>query len=92
MNAESLVQFIENDKQLHDAVFFCVKSLRRTADRAAEAVAKANADWHDDPQADDHKAFHAPADKQFTRATRDKAIKQLVAYWVSELTIQEGSK
>ena len=92
MTSESLVRFIENDKLLHNSVFTAIGNIRRAVNRAADQVAKANADWYDDPDGKDYKAYHAPAEKQFTRAARDKAIKQLVAYWVSELTIQEGSK
>lgn len=91
MTAESLDLFIANDKPIHDSIVFAVKHLRSTVDRAAEKLAKANAEWHDDPDADDHAAWHAPADVQFPREVRDEVIRDLVGYWLNELTIRENA-
>lgn len=85
MNAETLVIAANNDKRTYDAIVFAVRHLRSAIDQTAVRVAKENAEWHDDPNADDHAEFHAPADVQFPREIRDEAIKDLVAYYLAEL-------
>lgn len=76
--ADALVLLVQNDRELYDAVRQAVESLKRAVDRAAEQFAKANADWHDDPEADDHAAFHAPAIVQLPREERTKALLELL--------------
>jgi hypothetical protein len=78
MSAEALFNYIQNEKHLYDAVRLRVEGLRDTIDSAARNLAKANAEWHDDPDADDHAEFHAPADTQFPQAMRDEAVLDLV--------------
>lgn len=85
MTAEALFTAAVNEKAEYDAILFAVRHLRQTIDRTAKRVAKENADWHDDPQAEDHAAFHAPADVQFPRAMRDEAIRDLVAHYLGEI-------
>ena len=92
MTAEALTRFVNNDKPLYDAVTRGIRRLRAEVDRAANRLAQENAAWHDDPEAEDHAAFHAPADEQFPRAVRDEAIRDLVAYYLSEWAIQEEAK
>ncbi len=89
--AEYLVTAINNDAAAHNAVVGVVKHLQHVVNRMAVKAAKANADWHDDPEADDHAAFHAPADQQFPQAVRDEAVLDLVKYWVNEFSIQQGA-
>ena len=85
MSADDLVLFVNNDRRLYERVVSGVRSLIATLDRAAEAKAKANAHWHDDPEAEDHAEYHAPADVQFPRLVRDQAIRELVDYYLREL-------
>jgi hypothetical protein len=89
MTAEALELAANNEKREYDSIVHAVKTLRRTIDRTAERVAKANAAWHDDPEAEDHAEFHAPADVQFPRAMRDEAIRSLVAYYLRELKLAD---
>ena len=85
MSSTTLFDAVMNNKRDYDAVLFAVKSLRRAVDECAERIAKENAEWHDDPAADDHAAFHAPAIEQFPRKTRDEAVLSLVKYWMAEI-------
>jgi hypothetical protein len=85
--ADGLVNAANNDKSDYDSIVRHVKALRSTIDRVAVKLAKANAAWHDDPEADDHAAHHAPAMEQYPRAIRDEAIRELVRYYLAELTI-----
>jgi hypothetical protein len=78
MNAEQLVNTVENDRAYHERMSNLAGLLRGFMDTVARSVAKSNAAWHDDPDADDHAAFHAPAEQQFPREVRDQAIKDLV--------------
>lgn len=85
MNADSLVLASDNEKKEYDTVVLAVRLLINTIDRTASRVAKANADWHDDPSADDHELFHSPAYVQFPSHVRKKAIKKLVSYYLDTL-------
>lgn len=92
MTSEALIRYVMNDRKLHDSVVFAVNHLRSTMDRAAASIAKENADWHDDPDAEDHAAFHAPADVQFPRVMRAEAIRDLVAHYLAEAALSESAK
>jgi hypothetical protein len=87
MTAENLDLFISNDSKLLGSIQFAVKHLRDTVDRAAVKLAKINADWHDDPAAEDHAEFHAPAEVQFPRAVRDEVIRDFVAFYLAEMRV-----
>lgn len=87
MTSETLVLAANNDQHAYKQIVAAVRTLRRVIDDVAEKTAKANAEWHDDPEADDHSAFHASADKQFPRRVRDTAIKELVRSYLAELTL-----
>jgi hypothetical protein len=89
--AEDLVLAANNERSEYEAITFAVRHLRRTIDATAARVAKANAEWHDVPEAEDHADYHAPAEVQFPRAVRDEAVKQLVAYYLGEITLAERS-
>jgi len=86
--ADDLFNVANADEITYKAVVFAVGHLRYVIDRRAEAVAKAKAEHHDDPDADDYEAHHAPAEVQYPRAARDEAIRQLVAYYLKELKPQ----
>lgn len=90
MTAEALVNYVMNDRTLHGHVTYYIGRLRNELDKAARLLAKENAGWHDDPAADEYADFHAPADVQFPRNIRDKAIKALVAHYLSEMAIQNS--
>lgn len=79
MKAENLFNFISNDKELWDSVVHHAHMLRSLVDRAAVQLAKENARWHDDPDADDHAEYHAPAEVQFPRDVRDEVVRDLIA-------------
>ena len=92
MNADTLVTAAMNELGDYDAIVFAVIGLRRTIDRTAARVAKANAEWHDDAEAEDHAAFHAPAEEQFPREMRDEAIRDLVAHYLVEMALNDTAK
>lgn len=85
MQAETLVTAANNEKSEYESIVFAVKHLRATIDRTANRVAKENANWHDDPNAEDHADYHASADVQFPRELRDEAIRDLVAFYLAEI-------
>lgn len=86
--AEELVTAAMNDRAEHDAITRAIRQLRSWVDITAERITKANADWHDDPAAEDHAAYHAPAIEQFPRDARDEAILDLVRHYLTEATLQ----
>ena len=92
MNAEYLYRGAMNEKRTHDSIVFAVGHLRRAIDNLAELAAKTNAEWHDDPEAEDHADYHAPADVQFPRAVRDEAIRDLVAHYLVEMALSDEYK
>lgn len=92
MNAETLFNRIRNESKYCERVKTNIRNLRRMMDEIAELQAKDNAAWHDDPEAEDHAEYHASAIKQFSRATRDKAIKDLVAFYLQEEIYEEQNR
>lgn len=90
LSSEALATAAVNETREYNQIMFAVKQLRSALDRTANRVAKENAEWHDDPDAEDHLTYHAPADEQFPREARDEAIRQLVAHYLAELAIQES--
>jgi hypothetical protein len=92
MTAENLVLSAMNDRPTHDAIVSAIERLRSTMDRCAARAARANAEWHDDPQADDHADYHAPADVQYPRDVRDEAIRELVAHYLCEMALSEAAR
>lgn len=82
-----------NDPIIDRTIAFAVRHLRAAVDRTANLVARANADWHDDPEASDYAEFHSPAEVQFSREARDKAILDLVQRYLVEISLAErGAK
>jgi hypothetical protein len=91
-SADTLQTAAMNHKPEYNSIVFAVKHLRRTLDRTADRVAKANAEWHDDPEdVEGHAEYHAPAAEQFPRDVRDEAIRDLVAHYLGEITLNERS-
>lgn len=92
MTSETLIRSAMNDARDYDRVTFAVRHLRRAVDATARRVASQNAEWHDDPTAEDHEEFHAPADVQFPREARDEAILDLVRHYLTEIALSEQAK
>jgi len=76
--AETLVERVQNTHEDYVRIQGLTLTLVRFIDHMARLQAKDNADWHDDPTADDHDAYHAPASEQFPAEMRDEAIFALV--------------
>lgn len=91
-NSESLTLVVNNDGDYWKEARRLATSLRMFMDRVARKQAQANADWHDDPESDDHADFHAPAEDQFPRGARDKAILATVAYHLRILNEDDSIK
>ena len=89
-NAAELELLAMNERHEHDIIVAAVKNLRFAMDKVAAKAAKANADWHDDPSCADHKKFHAPAEKQFKRPSRDRAILNLVRHYLTEANLENS--
>lgn len=77
-SADNLVLYVQNDSELHGSFSLLVNLMTVMMTRAARQLAKANAEWHDDPEADDHALFHAPFDVQFPPEEQLKAIAEIV--------------
>lgn len=84
MDSTDLVDLAMNSRNPHARILFAVRHLRHTMDQVAKDAAKSNAEWHDDPKADDHAAFHAPAEQQYPQKMRDDAILELVRHYLFE--------
>ena len=88
--ARALDTYLSSDRGLHDSAASAIKTLRRAADRAASEIAKHRAEWHDDPSAEDHADFHAPANEQFPREVRDELCRYLLRWWLDELNLRDN--
>lgn len=77
---------ITNDAETIKGFKHAVKSFLRGVDFQAERLARANANWHDDPENDPegHAAMHAPADIQFTPEVRRAVAIELFEYFLTE--------
>ena len=78
-DGDGLVERVQNTKEEFNVIRLRVEQLRDALDEYAKRQAHDNAAWHDDPDAPDHSLYHAPAEQQFPRDERDKAILELVA-------------
>lgn len=76
-----IVQYLAKT-ELIDVVIQAFNRMRLIMDRAAFKLAKANAEWHDDPTKDDYAEYHTPAIQQFTQKIRTETLVQLVSYFV----------
>ncbi len=81
MNTKEAAAILElyittSDRNTLDAFDFDFRHASRTVDRAAKALAKDRADWHDDPEGDPegHAEHHAPADEQFSTEARAAVV------------------
>lgn len=63
-----------------------VKSFMWAVNYQAKQLAKANANWHDDPEGDPkgHKEMHAPAEIQFPPEIRRAVAMELFEYFLTE--------
>jgi hypothetical protein len=75
--ADELELYItSSDKRTLAVADFAFRHVAAAVDRAARALAKIRADWHDDPSGDPqgHAEFHAPASKQFPPEARAAVV------------------
>ena len=79
--AESLELYITcSDKRTLDAADFAFRHLSAAVDNAARVLAKARADWHDDPEGDPegYAEHHAPWAEQFDPEARAAVVVALL--------------
>lgn len=79
-----LVDVVLNERGKHKSFSTAVRHLRSIVEHTAIVLAKQNAAWHDDPNAEDHAAYHTPWDEQFPEAVRHEAILALVKHYLEE--------
>lgn len=84
--AENLFLFVQNDHAAYDSICHYVRMMRATLDRCAVQLSKERAKWHDDPEAEDHAEFHAPAIEQFPLDMRDRVAVELFTHYMSEVS------
>lgn len=82
--ADTLIDYVRNDRMLHQDFVRYMNHLTALVVRVARRAAKANADWHDDPESSDHALFHAPVDQQFPVEVQLEAVAELVLYQLRE--------
>ncbi len=77
--AEVLELYATNDQATMEAFDLAFRQAARVVDTAARVLAKARADWHDDPEGDPegHAEHHAPADEQFSTEARAAVVVEL---------------
>lgn len=80
--AESLFNIATNDHPTYDRVNRGLRQIWDAINDLAEQQARANAAWHDDPKADDHADFHAPAELQYPPSVRANVVAELVLYYI----------
>jgi hypothetical protein len=83
-DSESIELFVRNDRDYLESVAHHANMLVALIDRAAIHIAKANAQWHDDPESPDHWLFHADHEMQFPPEVRIKAAAELILYRLRE--------
>lgn len=76
---------LSSESDCYEAFLKAIQRLRYAIATVAEEKAKQNAAWHDDPEADDHAAFHAPHDVQFTQEQRLRLLRTMFDYYTREL-------
>jgi hypothetical protein len=77
-----------NEREIDTRCRTIARQLRASFDNLANQQAKANADWHDDQESEDHARYHAPAIEQFPPDVRNAAIIKVIAYHLRELDIE----
>lgn len=78
--ADALELYITtSDRRTLDAFDFAFRHASHAVDNAAHALAKARADWHDDPEGDPegYAKYHTPADEQFNAEARAAVVVEL---------------
>jgi hypothetical protein len=70
-----------SDRRTLEASEFAFRHVTQAVDYAARVLAKARAQWHDDPEGDPegHAEHHAAADEQFTAEARALVVMELFA-------------
>lgn len=82
--AGSLYTYASNDRDTWETIQRHVSGIVSALDRARDKVARANKEWHDDPDSPDHALFHAPAEAQITGQELVKAAAECVLYFLRE--------
>lgn len=90
-DSDGLVERVQNERDEFNQIRGLALVLRGFIDKVAERQAKANQDWHDDPEAPDWGLYHATAEVQFPRAARDAAILELVSRHLEVLNENEAA-
>ena len=81
---DTLVNLVMNDQPMLESVAHHANMLVSLVSRAARQAAKANAEWHDDPESPDHWLFHADTELQFPPEVQIKAAAELILYRLRE--------
>lgn len=80
--AHPLFLAIQSDRATHEAARRACERLAVVVGRAAERLAAANAEWHDDPAGDPvgHAKMHASAEVQYPPDVRQRIARELLDY------------
>ncbi len=83
-DAEALVRVARNEPSTHDAIQRHVSGIVRELERLRDKSAKANKEWHDDPESADHWLYHAPAEMQYPGSVVMQAAAECALYFLRE--------
>lgn len=75
---DHLVNYVQNTPGHHARIRKLAAQIRDELNDVANHLARANKEWHDDPEAEDHLLFHAPAIEQYPQRERDAAALELL--------------
>ena len=77
-SGDGLVLLVNNDRDLHEHLCHLANQLVSLVSRAAIKAAKANAEWHDDPEAEDHGLYHDAVEMQYPAEEQILAAAELI--------------
>lgn len=83
-SGEFLENIVHNDPHAHDTIRRAMLSAVRAVEHLAEKQAKANKEWHDDPESADHWLFHAPHEMQFPAPEVMRTAAEVLLYFMRE--------
>lgn len=83
-DAEYLHIAASNDRDTWETIQRHVSGIVSALDRMRDKCARANKEWHDDPDSADHGLYHAPAEAQITGQELMRCAAECALYFMRE--------
>ena len=80
---ESLVNHITHERETLESFTHWLNMMKSEMARVARRVSKANKEWHDDPEGEDHPLFQAETEAKFPPHVQLIALAELMSYLLS---------